>query len=420
VTDTIIHSWTNSRRPFHDWLAGALECETAEVEAIWQDGQSFAAFPPFERDAVMIAVEMLSPTDRAVFATSSPWDRLPTTFTDVPTSHDTTMRCATFGTYNVVRSDDGEPVMVWLLDGNIDIDVIVTGASVEAREQVIGRIRDLVTGAASPWRGQRVLFDLSKEVWYRHLGPAERPAIDIDPDIATELRRNLVLPLRHYGTDERLVDRRGVLLHGRPGTGKTQALQWVQAEVDGSATIVVTTPTMFGGAIPMKNLFEFVAAGAPSLVVLEDVDLALTSRAMSPIGNDALGELLQFMDGPAKVHGAFVAATTNHPKALDSALIKRPGRFDRKIEVANATREARMQMVTMLLARIGDDRSSADTLADRTDGWSLAELDEAAHLAVLTSFDTGEPVDLNAALDLVHRNERGTSKRDPDNSIGYV
>jgi len=420
MTETIVHSPSRPERPFHTWLAGALDCDESEVSAIWHDGQSCDSFPPFERHALMIAVEMLSPTDRAVFAHNNPWDRLPVTFTDVPTSHDTTMRCAVFGTYNVVHSDDGEPVMVWMIDGNIDIDVIVTGASVEAREQVIARLRDLVAGAASPWRGQRVLFDLSKEIWYRHLGPAERPAIGLDDDVATELRRNLVVPLRNYGTDDRLVDRRGVLLYGRPGTGKSQALSWVQAELDGAVTIVVTTPTMFNAALPMKNLFELVSAGTPTLVVLEDVDLALTTRALGPMGNDALGELLQFMDGPAKVKGAFVAATTNYPSVLDSALTKRPGRFDRKIEIADATRESRLLMIEMLLARIGDDRSSAEALADRTDGWSLAELDEAAHLAVLTAFDTGESVDLSGALDQVHRDEHGSSKSDPDPATGYV
>jgi ATP-dependent 26S proteasome regulatory subunit len=219
-----------------------------------------------------------------------------------------------------------------------------------------------------------------------------------------------------------LADRRGVLLHGRPGTGKTWALEWVQAEVaeaNDSATVIVTTPMMFGHGSPMKDLFDFAEEAAPVLIVMEDVDLAHLNRKMGPVGTDALGEMLQFMDGPARVRGAFVAATTNYPQVLDSALTKRPGRFDRKIEVGDAHTEARRQMAELLLERIGGSTERVDAIVNRTDGWSLAELDEAAHLAVLTSLDTGEPVDLLGALDQVHRGEQGITDS-KNTTTGYV
>lgn len=424
MTDTT-WTWADTRRPFFDWLGHALGCAADEIEAIWRDGQSHDTFDPFERDSVMVALEMLGPVDRAAFCGDMPWDRLPVTFRDIATGHDTTMRCALFGTYNIVRADNGTPVMVWMLDGNIDIDVIVTSPDVEAREQVLQRIRHLAEGVASTWRGKRVLFDLSQASWYRHLEPAARPAIVPDETVVDELRRNVIVPIRHFGLDDRIAERRGVLLHGRPGTGKTQALTWVQAELaelDRPVTVIVTTPKMFSNANVIKDLFLMVAAAPPCLLVMEDIDLTLTSREWGPMGNDALGELLQFMDGPAQVRGGFVAATTNHPGVLDAALIRRPGRFDRKIEVADASAEARRLMIEMLLARIGDESSSTDALVDRTDGWSLAELDEAAHLAVLTSLDTGDDVDLTAALEQVHRTEQGTTAASASSkrTTGYV
>ena len=415
-------TWTEMRRPFYTWLAGALECGADEISDIWQDGQSYATFDPFERNSLVVALEMLSPFDRAVFTGREPWDRQPVTFTDVPTSHDTTMRCATFGTYNVVRADNGASVMVWMLDESGDIDVVVTGSDVEAREQVLQRLRHLVEGPASTWRGKRVLFDLMEPSWFRHLEPTCRPAIVPDDLVVDELRRNVLVPIRHFGLDDRIADRRGVLLYGRPGTGKTQALSWLQAELaelDRPVTIIVTTPAMFSNTRVIKDLFAMVATAPPCLLVMEDIDLTLTDRQTSPFGNDALGELLQLMDGPAQVVGAFVAATTNHPGTLDDALTRRPGRFDRKIEVADANRDARVQMIEMLLARIGDDLSSVEAIADRTDGWSLAELDEAAHLAVLISLDTGTAVDLGAALDQVHRSDRAVP-RAPKHTTGYV
>jgi ATP-dependent Zn protease len=189
--------------------------------------------------------------------------------------------------------------------------------------------------------------------------------------------------------------------------------------VNEKATVIVTTPMMFGSGLPMKDLFDFAEEAAPVLIVMEDLDLAQLNRKMGPVGTDALGEMLQFMDGPARVRGAFVAATTNYPQVLDSALTKRPGRFDRKIKVGDAHAEARRQMAELVLERIGGSNDDIDAIVSRTDGWSLAEIDEAAHLAVLTSLDTGEPVDLLGALDQVHRGERGITDS-KNTTTGYV
>ncbi len=417
-------TYSHTARPFFNWLADSLGVSPDEIADTWNDGQSSDCFPPFERDSVLVAIEMLGPVDRVIFTGDEPWDRFPVTFRQIATSFETTMRCAEMCTYNIVLADNGVPVMVWAIDGNIDIDVIVTSPDVEAREQVLRRIRNLVEGPASTWRGQRILFDRRETSWFRHLAPARRSGISLDEDLQQELRRNLIVPIRHFGTDDRLADRRGVLLHGRPGTGKTWALEWVQAEVaeaNDSATVIVTTPMMFGHGSPMKDLFDFAEEAAPVLIVMEDVDLAHLNRKMGPVGTDALGEMLQFMDGPARVRGAFVAATTNYPQVLDSALTKRPGRFDRKIEVGDAHAEARRQMAELLLERIGGSTESVDAIVSRTDGWSLAELDEAAHLAVLTSLDTGEPVDLLGALDQVHRGDKALGDKGEDQrGIGYV
>ena len=415
-------TYSHTARPFFNWLADSLGVSPDEIADTWNDGQSSDCFPPFERDSVLVAIEMLGPVDRAVFSSDAPWDRFPVTFRQVSTTYESSMRCAAMCTYNIMLADNGTPVMVWAIDGNIDIDVIVTSPEVDAREQVLRRIRNLVEGPASTWRGQRILFDRREPSWFKHLAPARRSGISLDDDLQQELRRNLIVPIRHFGTDDRLADRRGVLLHGRPGTGKTWALEWVHAEVaevNEKATVIVTTPMMFGSGLPMKDLFDFAEEAAPVLIVMEDLDLAQLNRKMGPIGTDALGEMLQFMDGPARVRGAFVAATTNYPQVLDSALTKRPGRFDRKIKVGDAHTEARRQMAELVLERIGGSNDDIDAIVSRTDGWSLAEIDEAAHLAVLTSLDTGEPVDLLGALDQVHRGEQGITDS-KNTTTGYV
>ncbi|MBU6330632.1 MAG: ATP-binding protein, partial [Acidobacteria bacterium] len=210
------------------------------------------------------------------------------------------------------------------------------------------------------------------------------------------------VPIVQYRTEHRPVDRRGVLLHGLPGTGKTWALGWVQAQVADHATVIVTTPAMFGHPFAMSDLFKMAVGGAPTLVIMEDLDLTITARS-SYGGGDALGELLASLDGPSRALGVFVAATTNHIEALDHALTQRPGRFDRRIEVGDATEEARRVVISQLIARIGAPEDQITTLVARTSGWTLAEIEEAGTLAVLTALDLDQPIDVVAALGDVHR-----------------
>ena len=406
-------------RPMFQWMVDVLEVEPTEIQSLWMDTQSSTSFAPFEVDSVLVAIEMLAPFDRARFDGRSDEGRAPAGFVTVATSYTETMRCGALHVYNAVVDEHGNRFVVLAFDDNGDVDLIVIGPDADGREALIARIEALVAGAASCWRGQRIIIDHTEGRHYRHLPPAAQTDCYLDAQLEAELRRNLVVPINQYRSEHRPVDRRGVLLHGRPGTGKTWALGWVQAQVADQASVIVTTPAMFANPFALADLFKMAKLGAPSLVVMEDLDLTVTAR--SPIGrSDALGELLSYLDGPSRAEGVFVAATTNYIKALDTALTRRPGRFDRRIEVGDATEEARRAVITEVIGRIGADVDQIEAVVSRTVGWSLAELQEAGTLAALTALDLGEPIDVVAALADVHRRESDGATSSPTTKAGYA
>jgi len=406
-------------RPMFQWMIDVLEVEPDEIHDLWMETQSATSFEPFEHDSVLVAIEMLSPIDRARFNGPHDDGRQPARFSIVPTSVDTTMRCGALGLFNAVVDEHGNRFVVVAMDGNGDIDVIVIGPDETGREELIARIEALVAGAASTWRGQRILVDLTQTRRFRHLAPVAHGECHLDAELEAELRRNLIVPITQYRTEKRPVDRRGVLLYGRPGTGKTWALGWVQAQVADRATVIVTTPAMFSHPFAMADLFKMAIGGGPTLVVMEDLDLTIGSRSGYG-GSDALGELLSYLDGPSRALGVFVAATTNYIGALDDALTRRPGRFDRRIEVGDATEDARRAIVTEMIERIGADAEQIETVVSRTSGWSLAELQEAGTLAVLTALDVDQPIDVVAALADVHRREVDGMAKSSTAKAGYA
>jgi ATP-dependent 26S proteasome regulatory subunit len=131
--------------------------------------------------------------------------------------------------------------------------------------------------------------------------------------------------------------RRGLLLYGRPGTGKTLTAMYLAGQQPDRTVLLVTGRTL--GLL--RRSCELARLLAPSTVVLEDVDLIAEERTRQEPGRTTLlFELLNEMDGLADDVDVVFVLTSNRPELLEPALAARPGRVDLAVECRCRTRPA--------------------------------------------------------------------------------
>uniref|UniRef100_UPI003F586D79 AAA family ATPase n=1 Tax=Mycolicibacterium obuense TaxID=1807 RepID=UPI003F586D79 len=180
--------------------------------------------------------------------------------------------------------------------------------------------------------------------------------------------------------------RRGVLLVGPPGTGKSAVCAVIAAETVGEFTVIYVEARA-GEQLLTAVVQEAQRLGGPVLLILEDVDLWCRDRATGGIG---LSELLQAMDIAADAR-ILTLASTNDAATLDKAAI-RTGRFDAIVEVGYPTRTHAAAILTSLLAGLpgADHVQTAPVVAALPEQTSGSDLREIVRRAVLATGETEE------------------------------
>ena len=206
------------------------------------------------------------------------------------------------------------------------------------------------------------------------LSDAVRSRIDLevirffDTDVAS-LYREMNVPYR-----------RGVLMHGPPGNGKTSTIRHIGASLPHIPAMILRPAANFD-ADDLEAAIERWRRQAPALLVIEDLNWLLASVNVSTFLN-----LLDGIDSNV-TGGLLLIATTNHPDKLDPAVNNRPGRFDVVIEVPCPDRALRAEFFRRKWA--GADQASIDKLAAATDELSFAHLQEILRLAGLLAIQAG-------------------------------
>ncbi len=201
-------------------------------------------------------------------------------------------------------------------------------------------------------------------------------------DEVKRVREMIELPLRHPELFERLgVEApKGVLLHGPPGTGKTLLAKAVAGETNANFVSIGGPEIMskFYGESEerLRDIFKQAQENAPTIIFIDEIDSIAPKReeVTGETERRVVAQLLSLMDGLEPRVKVVVIGATNRPNALDPAL-RRPGRFDREIEISPPNRDGRLEILQIHTRGMPLEKDvDLEDLADLTHGYVGADL----------------------------------------------
>ncbi|KXB06227.1 hypothetical protein AKJ53_01025 [candidate division MSBL1 archaeon SCGC-AAA382F02] len=207
------------------------------------------------------------------------------------------------------------------------------------------------------------------------------------------VREMVELPLRHPELFDQLgiEPPKGVLLHGPPGTGKTLTAKAVANESDAYFQSIAGPEIMskFYGESEKKlrNIFEEAKKNAPSIIFIDEIDAIASKReeVTGDVEKRVVSQLLSLMDGLEARGKIIVIAATNRVDAVDPAL-RRPGRFDREIEIGVPDRDGRKEILQIHTRGMPlEENVDLEKIANNTYGYVGADLAALAREAAMNS-----------------------------------
>ncbi|MEM1695514.1 MAG: CDC48 family AAA ATPase [Desulfurococcaceae archaeon] len=228
-------------------------------------------------------------------------------------------------------------------------------------------------------------------------------------EVKQKIREIVELPLKHPEIFERLgiEPPKGILLYGPPGTGKTLLAKALANEI-GAYFVSINGPEImskFYGESEerLRRIFEEAQANAPAIIFIDEIDSIAPKReeVVGEVEKRVVAQLLALMDGLKERGRVIVIGATNRPEAVDPAL-RRPGRFDREIEIPPPDKRARKEILAvhtrnMPLAEDVDLEKIAEVTHGYT-GADLAALVKEAAMNALRRFIQNEKIDLNQPI----------------------
>ncbi len=319
--------------------------------------------------------------------------------------------CVRCGLYLITEGDRRAALLLRAPDpesgmGMVAVQVVAGAAGVAA--EIAGQIRESAV-VNNVYRGQvvsfgRDLFGERQTVLRFH----NRPTMTEDDLILPRatlaaLRRQVIGVAEHR--DRLLAARqhlkRGLLLYGPPGVGKTHTVRYLASKLTGTTIVELTGDSLrlISEACSVARTLQ------PAMIVVEDVDLIAEDRDYGS-SHPLLFQLLNEMDGLAEDADVVFLLTTNRADALERALAQRPGRVDQALELQLPDVDARRRLFELYRGELQVDVSRLDSVLERTEGVTASFLKELLRRAAVLAAesDGAGPLavsadDLDAALE---------------------
>jgi SpoVK/Ycf46/Vps4 family AAA+-type ATPase len=302
--------------------------------------------------------------------------------------------CVIRGIYLLRYEKQPIAIMIRRSDGGLDQRHILE-LMAHKRQVAQAALSALLSEARSQnvYKGKSISLEKEREwgpeffIRYHEIPPTPRESIVL-PDSVMKVIEGNVLGLVKHGDALRRAGRStryGALFHGRPGTGKTIAARYL-ASTCSDHTIILLTGRQMG---LIRESCATARLLAPSIVILEDVDLIAEERANNRCPT-VLHELMDEMDGIGGQTDCVFLLTTNRPEILEPALAARPGRIDQAIEFPLPDEECRRRLFDLYGQGLDLTWLDLDRWIEQTDGVSPAFIKELLRKSALIAAERGE------------------------------
>jgi transitional endoplasmic reticulum ATPase len=286
---------------------------------------------------------------------------------------------------SMLSGSPSEEVLSEMMDSNFtfglsDIRFIVVSTNPSKTPVLVSDATEVIFNPEAV----EVTEDAAPDVTYEDVGGLKEEL--------TKVREMVELPLKHPEIFERLgiEPPKGVLLHGPPGTGKTLLAKAVANETQANFLLINGPEIMskFYGQSEenLRKKFEEAEKNAPSIIFIDEIDAIATKReeTKGEVEKRVVAQLLALMDGLKSRGRVVVIAASNIPNSLDPAL-RRPGRFDREIEIGVPDKRGRLKILKIHTRNMPFTKDvKLESLADITHGFVGADLQALAKEAAMS------------------------------------
>jgi len=325
-------------------------------------------------------------------------DEGPVTYKNVALDGDRVLACTQLGLYLIADGEARLAILVSRIERGYDsgVKVEVLAAARDTADACLAALRSAMR-KRNVYRGHVVSLSAGNhglQVTFHRLPKIARDQIILPSGVLDRIERETlgfskhVQQLRAAGRHLK----RGMLLHGAPGTGKTLTAMYLAGQMPERTVLLITGRSMglLEQACAMARMLQ------PATIILEDVDLIAEERTHQGAGcAPLLFELLNQMDGLADDADILFVLTTNRPDLLEPALAARPGRIDQAVQVPVPDVDCRRRLFE-LYGRGLQVAAPIEPYVERTAGASAAFIRELLRKAALFAADDGGQIEVAA------------------------